>query len=114
VAAHPGRIRRVALVSAPRHQIEDPVVHHQRLESPGATGEYRLINRPRRLVFSWTFAEHPENHQLIELEFSEHQGATSVVMINSGISTEQQRSGQQRGWHACYDNLERTLSATGF
>ena len=76
----------------------------------GATGEYRLIERPHRLVFSWTFDDHPENRQLIELEFSEHEGVTSVVMINSGIATERQWTDQQGGWQACYDNLERVLA----
>src|SRR5436190_23394964 len=44
----------------------------------GATGEYRLIERPHRLVFSWTFDDHPDDQQLIELELSEREGMTSV------------------------------------
>jgi uncharacterized protein YndB with AHSA1/START domain len=76
----------------------------------GASGEYRLIERPYRLVFSWTFDAHPDNHQLIELEFFERGDTTSVVMINSAIATDDQRAGQQRGWHACLDNLERALA----
>jgi uncharacterized protein YndB with AHSA1/START domain len=76
----------------------------------GAGGEYRLIERPHRLVFSWTFDDQPENRQLIELDFSERAGVTEVVMINSGIATEPRWADQQRGWHACYDNLERALA----
>ena len=76
----------------------------------GATGEYRLIERPHRLVFDWTFDDHPDNRQLIELEFSEREGMTSVLMINSGIATEERRKGQQRGWHACYEMLESALA----
>jgi uncharacterized protein YndB with AHSA1/START domain len=78
----------------------------------GASGEYQLIERPRRLIFSWTFDDHPDNRQLIELEFSEREGMTSVVMINSGIATDGQRAGQQTGWEACYDNLERALTTS--
>jgi uncharacterized protein YndB with AHSA1/START domain len=78
----------------------------------GARGEYRLIERPHRLVFTWTFDHHPDDEQLIELEFSEHEGVTSVVMINSGIGSERQWSEQQSGWHGCYDNLERALAAS--
>jgi uncharacterized protein YndB with AHSA1/START domain len=87
--------------------MRDPV---QRAEH-GATGEYQLIDRPHRLVFSWTFDRHPDNHQLIELEFSERDGITTVVMINSAIATEGLRADQQRGWRACYDNLERILAS---
>lgn len=75
----------------------------------GASGEYRVIERPRRLVFTWTFDAHRENHQLIELEFSERDGATTVVMINSGIASEGLEDAQRTGWHLCYENLGPTL-----
>lgn len=78
--------------------------------SHGASGEYRLIEHPRRLVFTWTFDDHPENRQLIELEFSEHDGITTVVMINSGIATEGLEVDQRTGWEACYDELESALT----
>jgi uncharacterized protein YndB with AHSA1/START domain len=77
----------------------------------GASGEYRLIERPHRLVFTWTFDHHPDNEQLIELEFSEREGVTSVVMINSAIESERQWEQQHSGWDGCYDNLERALIA---
>jgi uncharacterized protein YndB with AHSA1/START domain len=76
----------------------------------GARGEYRLIERPHRLVFSWTFDDHPQNHQLIELAFSQRGETTSVVMVNSGIATDDRRIDQRLGWQACYDNLERALA----
>jgi uncharacterized protein YndB with AHSA1/START domain len=78
----------------------------------GATGEYLVIERPRRLVFTWTFDHHPENQQLIELEFTERGGVTSVQMINSGIGTGRQWGEQRSGWQGCYDNLARALAAT--
>ena len=39
-----------------------------------AHGEYTLIDRPRRLVMTWTFDDDPSNEQLIELSFSESEG----------------------------------------
>jgi uncharacterized protein YndB with AHSA1/START domain len=75
----------------------------------GAAGEYRLIERPHRLVFTWTFDDQPDSRQLIELEFSERDGVTTVVMINSGIATEGLEDSQRTGWHLCYDELERAL-----
>ena len=76
-----------------------------------AWGEYRTIDRPRRLVMTWTFYDDPANEQLLELSFSESGGSTTVVMINSDISTDQRRRAQEEGWWGCLDQLERLLTA---
>jgi uncharacterized protein YndB with AHSA1/START domain len=78
----------------------------------GARGEYTLIERPHRLVMTWTFDDDPTNEQLIELSFSESDdGATTVLFVNSGISTAQRRDSEDRGWRGCLDELERALAA---
>ncbi len=77
----------------------------------GARGEYREIDRPRRLVMTWMFDEAPGNEQLIELTFSESAGTTTVVMVNSGIEGDERRASQDRGWRSCLAELERVLSA---
>jgi uncharacterized protein YndB with AHSA1/START domain len=74
-------------------------------------GEYAVIDRPRRLVMTWTFDDDRSNEQLIELSFSESEGSTTVLMVNSGISTDERRDAQDEGWHGCFDELERALSA---
>lgn len=76
----------------------------------GARGEYTMIDRPHRLVMRWTFDDDPTNEQLIELSFSEAEGSTTVVLVNSGISTERRRDGQDWGWRGCLDQLDRTLA----
>jgi uncharacterized protein YndB with AHSA1/START domain len=76
----------------------------------GARGEYTLIDRPHRLVMRWAFDEDPSNDQLIELSFSESEGSTTVLMLNSGISTDARRDAQDRGWRGCLDELERVLA----
>jgi len=76
----------------------------------GAQGEYTLIDRPRRLAMTWRFDDDPSNEQLIELSFSESEGATTVRMVNSRISSDQRREAQDWGWHGCLDELERALA----
>ena len=75
-----------------------------------ARGEYSLIDRPRRLVMTWTFADDPSNEQLIELVFSESEGSTTVLMLNSGISTAERRDAQDWGWRGCIEELARVLA----
>jgi len=76
-----------------------------------ASGEYTLIDRPNRLVMTWTFQDDPSNEQLIELSFSEIDGSTTVLLVNSGISTGERRDAQDWGWNGCLDQLERVLAA---
>jgi uncharacterized protein YndB with AHSA1/START domain len=76
----------------------------------GAGGEYTLIERPRRLAFTWTFDDDPSNEQLIEMEFSENDGVTTVVFVNSNISHDERRDQQEYGWQLCFDNLDRALA----
>ena len=75
-----------------------------------AQGEYTLIDPPHRLGMTWTFGDDLSNEQLIELSFSESDGSTTVLMLNSRISTDERRRNQDRGWHGCFDQLERTLA----
>ena len=76
----------------------------------GATGEYAVVDPPRRLVFTWVWDDQPDLPQLIELEFAEHDGRTTVRMTNSDIPTGERAESQDRGWNVCFDNLERVLA----
>jgi uncharacterized protein YndB with AHSA1/START domain len=73
-------------------------------------GEYTLIDRPRRLAMTWTFFDDPSNEQVMELSFSESDGSTRVLLVNSRISTDERRDAQDWGWHGCLDELERALA----
>jgi uncharacterized protein YndB with AHSA1/START domain len=74
-------------------------------------GEYRVIERPRRLVMTWTFYDdEPGNEQLIELTFSESEGSTTVVMVNSRISSDRRVDSQDMGWNGCFTELQRALA----
>jgi len=75
-----------------------------------AQGEYMLIDRPHRLGMTWTFDDDPFNEQRIELSFSESEGSTTVLMVNSRISTDERRDAQDWGWHGCLDQLEGVLA----
>jgi uncharacterized protein YndB with AHSA1/START domain len=75
-----------------------------------ARGRYTLIDRPHRLVMAWVFDDDPANEQLLELTFTESEGATTVRLLNTGISTDERRGNQDWGWRGCLDELERLLS----
>ena len=76
-----------------------------------AGGEFILIEPPQRLAFTWTFDDDPANEQLIELEFTERDGATTVLFENSNISEKRRRDQQYDGWSTCFDEMGRVLAS---
>jgi uncharacterized protein YndB with AHSA1/START domain len=80
-------------------------------EPVGAGGEYTLIERPHKLAFTWTFDDDPTNLQMIELEFTEQDGVTTVLFVNSDISGQERRDAQYEGWSTCFDEMERVLGS---
>jgi len=75
-----------------------------------ARGTYTLIERPHRLAMTWAFYDDPSNEQLIELSFTESGGTTTVLFLNSRISTAERRAGQDEGWRGCLEQLDRALA----
>lgn len=80
------------------------------VDQAAATGEYMVVEPPHRLVFTWVWDDLPDPPQLIELEFSEQDGRTTVRMTNSAIPSDQRWESQRDGWNVCYDNLEHVLA----
>jgi uncharacterized protein YndB with AHSA1/START domain len=80
-------------------------------EPVGAGGEYTLIERPYQLAFTWTFDDDPSNQQMIELEFTELDGVTTVWFVNSDISEAKRRDAQYEGWSTCLDEMARVLAS---
>jgi uncharacterized protein YndB with AHSA1/START domain len=77
-------------------------------------GEYREVDPPRRLVFTWTWdrPEAGEGTQLVEVDFTDNgNGTTTVVLINRGLRDEQSRESHREGWDGSFDNLDRLLAS---
>ena len=76
------------------------------------SGEYTEIERPHRLSMTCNFNDDPSGtEQLVELTFSESEGSTTVVLVNSRIPDEDRRASQDRGWGLCLGNLDGALTA---
>ena len=60
---------------------------------------------------TWTFDDEPSNEQLLELSFVESKGGTTVLLVNSRISTDERRDEQANGWQGCLDELDRLLAS---
>ena len=73
-------------------------------------GEYREIERPRRLVYTWAWqgddGPHPGRESVVTVEFHADGDGTTVVLEHSGLPDELSRERHARGWCGTFDNLE--------
>jgi uncharacterized protein YndB with AHSA1/START domain len=76
----------------------------------GGGGRYTEIDPPSRLAFTWIWDDDPKR-QLIEVEFEEAGGVTTVRFTHSDLWNEEAVRSHEDGWGTCFDNLERTLEA---
>lgn len=76
----------------------------------GGGGHYTEIDPPTRLAFTWTWDEEPRE-TLIELDFEETEGVTTVRFKHSNLRDEESAHSHEGGWTTCFDNLERVLVA---
>ena len=74
----------------------------------GGSGHYTVIDSPTRLAFTWTW-DGEDRETLIELDFEEAEGTTTVRMTHSGLRDTEAVRRHEYGWTNCLDNLEKAL-----
>jgi uncharacterized protein YndB with AHSA1/START domain len=76
----------------------------------GGGGRYTEIDPPTRLAFTWCWDNDDESREtLIEIDFEEVDGVTSVRFAHSNLKDEASARSHEEGWTTCFDNLERVL-----
>jgi uncharacterized protein YndB with AHSA1/START domain len=78
----------------------------------GGGGRYTEIERPTRLAFTWIWDD-DTRRTLIEIDFEEHDGATTVRFTHSGLWDEEAVRSHEGGWGAILDNLRHEVEETG-
>ena len=76
----------------------------------GGGGRYTEIDRPARLAFTWLW-DGDTRRTLIEIDFEEADGATTVRFRHSGLWDEEAVRSHEGGWGRILDNLGRSLEA---
>jgi len=75
----------------------------------GGGGHYTVVEPPARLAFTWTW-DRDDRETLIELEFEEAEGVTTVRMTHSGLLDREAVRDHEDGWSKCFANLEGALT----
>jgi uncharacterized protein YndB with AHSA1/START domain len=75
----------------------------------GGRGTYTEIDPPRRLAFTWTW-DGDTRQTLIEIDFEEADGVTTVRFTHSGLWDEEAVRSHEDGWGKLFDRLGRVLA----
>jgi uncharacterized protein YndB with AHSA1/START domain len=75
----------------------------------GGGGTYTEIDPPTRLAFTWTWDSESDRETLIELDFLEAEGRTTVLLTHSALKDEQSVRSHEGGWGVCLANLARAI-----
>ncbi len=80
-----------------------------------ATGRYREIDRPRRLVYTWDWEEEDSRvgETLVTVEFTDLGGTTEVVLTHELFPTAEAKAGHEQGWTSCLNRLEQLFGRVG-
>jgi uncharacterized protein YndB with AHSA1/START domain len=84
------------------HHTSGPLVH---------TGVYRVIDRPKRLVFTWFSDATRHTESLVTVEFHARHGTTEVVVTHEQLPDEGAVPSHTDGWTQALDLLAAELGS---
>lgn len=69
------------------------------------SGEFEVVERPRRLVYSWAVGDEPLSRVTVSFTAIAER-ATEVMIHHERIHSDAVRDDHERGWRGCLDGLE--------
>jgi uncharacterized protein YndB with AHSA1/START domain len=73
-------------------------------------GTYRLIDPPRKLVYTWRWENGPAADTLVTVDFTPDGDATKVTITHEQFLDAEARDKHNEGWNGCLNRLQRTLT----
>ena len=80
------------------------------------SGEYQVLDPPRRLVMTWGWEGHPTvppGSTTVEITLTPERGATVLRLRHLGLPDEGERNNHAEGWNLYTGQLARALAAGG-
>src|SRR5215469_3638614 len=73
-------------------------------------GTYRLIEPPRKLIYTWRWEGAPAD-TLVTVDFATEGDATKVTITHEQFLTTEDRDRHNEGWKGCAERLDRKLAS---
>ncbi len=77
------------------------------------SGVYRVVDKPRRLVFTWTYRDPdgtPAPETLIEVTFEPAVGGTQIRLKQQTFATLEAFKDHQAGWKSSFNDLAKLVA----
>ncbi len=74
-----------------------------------AVGEYREIDPPKKLVFTWSWEGGDLGETLVTVDFLDRGAATELILTHERFPNETERDKHQDGWNKVLDKLPLAL-----
>jgi uncharacterized protein YndB with AHSA1/START domain len=72
-------------------------------------GHYVVLDRPRRLVFTWISPATEGRLTMVEINFTPENGGTLVELRHDGLLNEERERQHAGGWQSILDKLQRAV-----
>jgi uncharacterized protein YndB with AHSA1/START domain len=69
------------------------------------TGEFEMIEAPRKLVYTWRIEPETENSERVTVQFEPSGNDTEVIVTHERIASEELRKMHEQGWFGCLQSL---------
>jgi len=73
-------------------------------------GTYRLIEPPRKLIYTWRWEGAPAD-TLVTIDFAPEGDATKVTITHEQFTNTEDRDRHNEGWKGCAERLDRKLAS---
>ncbi len=94
----PGDVQRSAAKTDPRIGGGFEIIMHGKENSYVHTGTYRVIDRPRRLAFTWISEGTKQTETLVTIDFLPGRGTTEIVITHERLPDEAAVRNHTGGW----------------
>jgi uncharacterized protein YndB with AHSA1/START domain len=87
------------------------VMVHTPSQSLPHSGTYLVIDRPRRLSFTWQSPNTDDKETVVTVDFTEVDAGTEVAVTHEGLPGRSSWDAHSGGWVACLEALDRLAVA---
>ncbi len=85
------------------------IVMHRGTDGLVHTGEYRVVDPPHRLVFTWFSPATGPGGSLVSLHLTPHEHGTRLVLVHEQLPSDDVAGRHRIGWTDIIEKLDRTL-----